>query len=331
MVHGKDIISVQAEESPVHAFQKIVDHKILSAPVFDKASNKWIGFLDTRDLVQFVVYQADETEAKKHHQVGSSHDLLEPPPQDLNFIFESAAKMYKQPLEGITVSYMARTNKFTPVHPEDRLLDIVELLATGYHRVPVMDRADPNKILDIVSQSTLLQFLYKFHANLAKDFSVKISEINLGSRPVIPVVENVTALEAFREMARHNRSGIAIIDRKGAFVGNTSGSDLKAFIRSPEKHMRLLHKPITDFLATIRRAEVMENPNTRSPTIAVHPDATLEKVIGKLTATRIHRLFVADDAQGYKPIAVISITDILRYVLIKIESPTTPRIVIDSS
>jgi len=85
----------------------------------------------------------------------------------------------------------------------------------------------------------------------------------------------------------------------------------------------MLHASIADFLSQIRRADVEHNSNTRAPVIFVHPDATLDKVVGKLAATGVHRLFVADDQHGYKPEAVISITDVLRYVLSK-ATPTAP-------
>lgn len=80
--------------------QRIVKSHILSAPVWDKATNKWIGFLDTRDLVSFVVFQAEEME-KKHAPASNS---LAPPPQDLRTIFDAAAKFYHEPTDGLTTS-----------------------------------------------------------------------------------------------------------------------------------------------------------------------------------------------------------------------------------
>jgi len=327
---GKAIVVVNTDQSPTEAFQTIVNNHILSAPVWDKASNSYVGFLDTRDLTQFVVFQAEELEEQKHHSHKSN--LLEPPPVDIKFIFESAAKMYKQPLENVTVKYLARTNRWAPVSSDDSLLKVIELLATGCHRVPVVLKEDPNKIVDIISQSTLIQFIHAQKAVLQDVLNVKIAAIHLGSRPVIPVKEHASALECFKTMAKLNRSGVAIVDEKGTLVGNTSGSDLRLFIANPHQHIGLLHKTIGQFLSSVRRAEISENPNTRSPVIAVHPDATLDKVVGKLTATRIHRLFVADDKTGFKPEAVISITDILRYVLNKAVPKTVPvHVAVDSA
>lgn len=70
----KDIITVDSKASLHSAFQvlslvarsvcanmqTLVDAHILSAPVYDAATSSWIGFLDVRDLVSFVVFVYDE-------------------------------------------------------------------------------------------------------------------------------------------------------------------------------------------------------------------------------------------------------------------------------
>jgi len=165
--------------------QKIVQHHILSAPVWDKAKHAWIGFLDTRDLVSFVVFQAEEME-KKHAPASAGMSHLSPPPQDLRTIFDAATKFYHDPADGITtsceyltravlltmsrlasqpgwyISDLAQRNKFIPVHLNDSLQKVAEILAGGgAHRVPVVDSADPSKVLDVISQSTLINFFYK--------------------------------------------------------------------------------------------------------------------------------------------------------------------------
>lgn len=52
-----------------------------------------------------------------------------------------------------------------------------------------------------------------------------------------------------------------------------------------------------------------------TPTISCQSTADLNLVIAKLKATRIHRIFVADDATGYVPLKVVSLTDILRFIV----------------
>ncbi len=39
------------------------------------------------------------------------------------------------------------------------------------------------------------------------------------------------------------------------------------------------------------------------------------QVVAKLKATKVHRVFVTDEASGFKPLSVIAITDLLCYML----------------
>jgi CBS domain-containing protein len=47
------------------------------------------------------------------------------------------------------------------------------------------------------------------------------------------------------------------------------------------------------------------------PAMSVTAKDTLSHVIGRLAAARVHRLFVVDHG---RPVSVISLTDILRYI-----------------
>jgi CBS domain-containing protein len=102
------------------------------------------------------------------------------------------------------------------------------------------------------------------------------------------------------------RSGVAIIDEHGRLVGTTTGKDLGLFIKHPT--LAALEKPIFKFLSEVRQQQV----DIRSPTIAVFEHDTLARAVGLLVATRIHRIFIADDERAYRPVAVVSITDILK-------------------
>lgn len=48
-------------------------------------------------------------------------------------------------------------------------------------------------------------------------------------------------------------------------------------------------------------------------TLSVKPTDTLAYVIAKLAVVRMHRVFVAEPTAGLKPVAVISISDLLRH------------------
>jgi CBS domain-containing protein len=159
------------------------------------------------------------------------------------------------------------------------------------------------EIVNIVSQSALIQFLNQRKNDIGALGKHTIAHSMCGTSPVLNVTTANNVLDAFRIIASNDIMGVAVVDEQGHFVGNTSASDLKEFLRSPSTSLNM---PIMDFLARIRQ----QNLKSVHPAISVSPNDTLEHVIGKLAATKIHRIFVCH--QG-KPIAVISLSDILKY------------------
>eukprot|EP01006_Ploeotia_vitrea_P011744 TRINITY_DN31209_c0_g1_i2.p2 TRINITY_DN31209_c0_g1~~TRINITY_DN31209_c0_g1_i2.p2 ORF type:complete len:225 (+),score=129.04 TRINITY_DN31209_c0_g1_i2:326-1000(+) len=217
--------------------------------------------------------------------------------------------MYDRPVQGVTVSYLARRNKAHEFNKSDSLSKAVATLANRVHRVLIMEGG---KCVEVLSQSTVVAFLNKQMQStpaLANEFAaVTVKESDIGTTPVLVVNTKSSALDTFKVMNKYNLSGIAVVDESGRFVGNTSGSDLKLFMKKPS--LMLLRQPVLEFLAAVRRAVITEK--TRSPTISVASHDTVAKVIGKLAATRIHRVFVCEESKGYQPQAVISISDLLK-------------------
>jgi len=286
------VIVIKSTSSPYEGFKTLVDTNVLSAPVYDEKTQKYTGFLDIRDLVSFVVFVDDDQKS----------DV----PQNLHELIMHGCKLFKMELEGVTVTYLSRRNSFHPVSTKGSLLEVCEELSKGLHRVPVVD--EHGNVVNIISQSSIISFLNHHHEvlGIAKH---SIAELNLGTRPVVSVKQDTPALETFRLMDKKKISGVAVVDHAGKFVGNTSASDLKLFMKTLS--LEILNKPIMEVLKTIRQ----ESIEIKSPTISVSSKDTVDVVIGKLASTKIHKLFVADDVDGYRPIAVVSITDVLRYLL----------------
>jgi len=288
------VVVVKSTETPFEGFKKISEHNILSAPVYDEVHHKYTGFLDMRDLVSFVVFIDDDQKSET--------------PNDLKTLILHGTKMLKVPLEGATVTYLSRRNPFHPVLETDNLLSVCNVLIKGVHRVPVVNPS--GEVLNIISQSSIIQFLNQQLPKIKTELEKELKSINIGTKPVICVKKIMSAGETFRLMDKRKISGVAVIDEEsGALVGNTSSSDLKLFIRSLS--MESLNMPIMQFLNKIRQ----EHIDIRMPTITCSPRDTLAFLIEKLSATKIHKIFIADDSNGYKPMAVVSITDVLKYIL----------------
>jgi CBS domain-containing protein len=291
----KHMIVVKSSYSPYEGFKTLVDNNILAAPVLDEKTNKFTGFLDIRDLVSFVVFVDDDQKS----------DV----PQNLHELIMHGCKLFKAELDGVTVTYLSRRNPFHQVSTTDSLLKVCEDLSKGLHRVPVVDQQ--GKLVNIISQSSIISFLSKHEKTIKSQVHQTLGELNLGTKPVISVKQDTPAIDTFRLMDKKKISGVAVVDNHGRFVGNTSASDLKLFMRTLS--LDILARPTMEFLKIIRQ----ESIEIKSPTISVSTHDTLAVAISKLASTKIHKLFVADDQDGYKPLAVVSLTDILRYLLKK--------------
>lgn len=74
------------------------------------------------------------------------------------------------------------------------------------------------------------------------------------------------------------------------------------------------------YVAACRQADTSNSGRTMAVSITCHPSDPLRKVIAKLAATRVHRLYVigeADTADAGKPVGVVSLRDILGKVVVE--------------
>jgi len=290
--HG-EIVVVLTTDTPVQGFEKLLSHKIQSAPVFDVHTNKYTGFLDIRDLISFCCFIHDNNE--------SAENLLD--------IINYGVRMFKHSVEGVTVSYLSRRNPFHAVHQGTTLLEATKLLIGGTRRIPVLN--DGGEIVNIISQSSIVSFIAHNLPDLENKFTSSVAELAVGTSPVLTVKKDARAIDVFRLMDSHHRSGVAVIDEYGVLVGNTSGHDLKLFIKNPS--LSVLKLPIVTFLNQIRQLQI----DIISPAITVSDHDSLGLVIGKLAATRVHRLFIVDS--DFKPIKVVSLGDVLGHIIRSIQ------------
>jgi CBS domain-containing protein len=200
------------------------------------------------------------------------------------------------------LQYLIRRRNFNSVSTGASLEEVAKLLVQkGCHRVPVVD--GNGQVVNIVSQSALVKFLDVHKAELGAIGKHTVAHSMCGTSPVLKVTTANNVFDAFRIIAANDIMGIAVIDESGKFVGNTSASDLKEFFRKPATSLKM---PVMDFLSHIRQ----QNLKSVHPAIHVTPSDTLAHVIGRLAATKIHRIFVCNKGM---PISVISLSDILKY------------------
>ena len=281
------IIEIESTCTLEEAFDILAKGGVLSAPVWDVENKAYSGFLDMRDLVSSVVFIANQNGTEKTKTLA---DLF------VNAKWVGGA---------FTVTYLSRRNAFKPVKETDTLQTLVTALSKKgpirMKRVPVI--GSEGRVINVISQSTLVAFISKNLSNwdLADQ---SVLELKIGSSPVVSVEFDKPAIEAFKIMDSNQITGLAIT-KHGKLVGNISSRDLKLFIKFVD--FDLLNGTIFEFVKTLRQKSI----DIKSPTITVFGDVKLGVAVGKLAATKVHRIFVVDSEQSFHPITVISLVDVL--------------------
>lgn len=290
------LVTVDAHESFEEAFAKLVKHHLLSAPVWSASENKYVGYLELRDLLSILLATHGDG---GEHPASSIDELLR------------HARQHLKVMDGITITYMARRNPFKAVSADASLLDVINLLvaksATRVRRVAVLD-AD-HKLVNVISSSRCVAYFAEHAAQFGHKAHATVGELNLGTSPVISVSETASAFDTYTLLEKSRLSGVAIVNAHGALVGNISARDLKNFIKKPD--LKKLHLSIKQFLTELRQ----ESIDIHVPTIVVYQHSTLAHVAAKLKATTVHRVFVVDDDAHMRPIAVISVADIVAQMI----------------
>lgn len=284
------VVEVDSSMKPEEAFEILLKENILAAPVYDKETKSYIGFLDVRDLVSSIV-NIHQTHTQK-------------PSSLLTVAVKGIGQKDDEPP---SLTYLARRNVFKPVSLTSNLLDVANILKQrNIHRVPVVNQ-ETGKCVQIISQSLLLKFIASSKDTIADDLKQTIEEVNIGLGDVVCVGAHEKAFTAFQLIDKTHFSGIGVIDRDQKLIGNTSARDIKFLVL--DRCELSLEMPVLEYLAAVRQRVI--TASEKAPVCALQKEATLGRAVGLLGATQFHRLFLID-SKG-KPIGVVSVTDILNF------------------
>jgi len=285
LLHGKkggDIFVVHRDDSLSTVMKTLAEMNITSVPVLTK-EEKFYGFIDILDCLKFLVDLLGE-----HVVTKADFDVY-------------AADEFKAATVGKLMTYpYSKKNPFHPVTSSQSLISVVELMAKGLHRIPVVD--DDRNLLNIITQSTVIQFLKSHMNTCGSKCTMPLKEMEFSDQYVIRIEESERAIVAFRVMKTTGVSCVAIVSELGEggkIKGNVSAKDIKK-IASTGRFVSRLYKTVGEFISN-------------DPVVLKRND-TLEKAVETLCEHKIHHVYVVDDKQY--PVGVISLTDIL-YELMK--------------
>jgi len=285
----KTIVTLTPHMTIPEAMQILSDHHISSAPV--GSSGEYLGFIDFVDIMCFVVSVVNA-------------DFTEQSGQAL-FKLLSQEKVFHEKHIGALVD-LSKRNPFWPVKKNTTLLAAMQLMAkTGAHRLPIID--DNKQITHVISLSDVVQFLNTHVKELGLVADKTVREFGIGSSPVHSVSVNDPAMSAFQLMSQHRISAVALLETDGTILSNISAKDIKIVMKG--MMLPKLYETSRQFASEVRQANLF----SFAPSVTIHEADSLTTVLGKLSATRLHRVYLKDPHE--RPTGVVALGDIIRAVL----------------
>lgn len=293
----RKVFIAQRTDKVTDVWKGLIKHDFLSVPVLQKTKRKYYGFMDVNDIVDFVIRTFESDKLSK----------------DVDFWnqFEKEEVFSQKTVNDIMKSPRLKKNPFHPVSRGYSLFTVMEILSheRGLHRVAIID--DEFNLVNLITQSQIVKFLYENLKQLGGVKDRPISELDIKREKVLCINENEPAVNAFRKMIEENVSGLAVIDDAGKLVENISLRDLKAIQHDGRMFWRL-HQTCKNFLQKIRKE--LTNPDQRpNHVLALTPTDKFEEVIKMAAIHGVHRVYIVNEEK--KPVGVLSLQDILRETL----------------
>jgi len=283
--HPSDtLICFSKTNSIATVFKGLVEHGILSAPVYDPIRRSHNGFVD---MVDIVAYFIDNFSEKELSDVDSIQNLLST--ERCGKASDCSGRDPYLPVEGMACLLTA----------------IVQMAKNGVHRIPVID--SEGQLMTVVTQSHVVKFLYHHMTKFGTLAHTSVEELGMVHTPVISVNINQKTLEAFKSMHENRISAVAVVHPSGTLIGNISVTDLKLIGYDGSLFTRL-HYSVSNFMQLLQKDKSEQNEP-----IFVTLESSFVDVVSRLVNTRIHRVYIVD--QKLAPVGVITQREVLQALL----------------
>jgi len=320
-----EVLEVSANSQMAPAMKLLSDNNILSAPVYDEETEKYLGFFDLNDAMTmiFTLDMITSIIPEEWMDVSVQARLNRQKEEEtikIADIFEGSESAEPEMFE--------KRAEFLPVKEDTPIEDVIEILSKTARRVPVMGKN--GRICKIISQSLITKSLEESLEKLEQGgsvpeiFSKSIKDIaELKPKPVFSIMASDTTREAFLKILENKVSGIAVLDEDRKLLTSISTKDIRMFKSMDEVIEQRVDsvtgdaKSVMDMVATEFvqnvRAKYESRGQSHAPAVSVTENCSLRKVIGKLAATKMHRIFVVDKDDF--PVGVVSVSDIAKILV----------------
>jgi len=195
-------------------------------------------------------------------------------------------------------------NPLLVLNPKKSLKKAIRNLSfPGIHRIAI---GEGHNILGFISQTKAVELIWKYKDELSDILKFNVRELWPEARQTKTIGANETLLAAFEKIRVDLVTGLGVVDKNGALVGNISVGDLKnaSFQSSAHELVNLLKSPISQFLQM--KGEKQGLP---MDTVVVKLEDSFETLIQKFVETKVKRIYVVDELK--RPLQLLSLGDVL--------------------
>jgi len=208
------------------------------------------------------------------------------------------------------------TNYCWPLYEKNvNFRDVLHALSGGCARVPILGKvrlfesSKKRPLVRFITRSDILKFVVSHFDYFSDQLEVTVTDAGVGitNNPCWLVDQDKLAIDAFREICRHQVNAVGVVNEQGKLIGNLSVRDIRFAMFEPQE---TLQKTVKDFLDHVIKEDPESSRHSRLVTIT--PEQSVRDAVMLMSYCRIHRVWILDE-NGF-PKGVISISDICRFI-----------------
>lgn len=299
LVQRENLVSVTEDTTVEKAFETLSKNKFTSLPIKAKADDTFISdTFDYADLNAYLLMVMCLTEP-----VNSDDETLA-------YVEKARAGGSGVPVK--FAAHLGAKNELHVLKSNSTIIEAVEILGRGVHRVAIADAQDANVTVGVLSQRRLIRFIWengRQFKSLEPFFQMKLTDLGIGPKDVVSINGDRQVIEALKIMHEDGVSSVAVTDSSRNLLGNISIVDVRLVTKSSQKH--LLRTTCKQFLSTILNERGLDDGQDSFPVFHVTLGSSVGRTIAKLVATKAHRLWIVQPPQQKADTSTASTSTVL--------------------
>jgi len=302
----KHLLSFTQDETISHAIQQLMKWDVRSAPIYSHPEKiqkaEEVSFIDFSDIIAFMI----ETYRQAIIEMNSHISTPVSPRRGITAQLLQNQQISRAILDTpvIKVANFSKMDAHGTLTAKASALDVINQFAMGNKRIIIED--EQGMIINVVSHSDVIRLMKEVidenEGNTV--FHATCHELQLAHELKCCADENMRTIDVFIMMSQHKVNFVPIVDEDKQLVSVLSSRDIQMV---SEGEFSLLDLPVIDFLSAVRQKSV----NEKYPYIYCKPDSSLELIVKRLKATRVHRLIVLDNQFPSGVVSTFSLVTLL--------------------